>query len=274
MVDSDPILGVLIAFEKYPMGACTRRRLAQLLVVSPVAALALLSCTQQEREEMLKHVQETVVAAAQQTAIAAALTAQAQIVTTLPKLPDLPTQNWTFTDLPAGIGHWHGGFGANNFAKENWEDNYTQTAGLHGGVDFGNKNGTLIYSRVQGTVVDEYPGDAKKNVVVKVGDHAVIYGHIDRDTAIKTGTVVAPDTLLGTISWQNRNNHHLHLAIRIGARVYNPLYFFKRSLVETIDWGKYVPNEDCWSMKSFVYVATTVANYWTNPTDPKLGIER
>ncbi len=123
-------------------------------------------------------------------------------------------------------------------------------------------------------MVSDFPNDARPNVVLKVEDHFVIYGHVNRSSTIQVGDEVSPNDEVGRLVRQGSSNHHLHLSIRIGSRSFNPLYFFDRDLVELLEWGKYAGNENAWSMKSFLYVATSTANYWVNPSDAKLGIER
>ena len=222
---------------------------------------------------------ETVIAEAQkakQTVEAAARDAKkAGAAAVCTRLADQAPPQVILESLPV-TSKWENGFGAITFARDNWEkDNlYTGTAGLHSGVDFGCEIGTAIRAGVRGTL-EGSSGDATPNVVVKVGDWYVTYGHVTQTKSLKKE--ITPDTVVGVVFAQG-DNTHLHLSIRrksgSGGRFYNSLNFFPRSMVSGYDWGPYVTGEDTWSMRSFLPQSTSVANYWTDPTSCLISIER
>ena len=222
---------------------------------------------------------ETALAEAQkarQTVEAAARGAkQAGAAAVCTRLADQSPPQVIFESLPV-TPKWENGFGAITFAQEKWEELYKGTSGLHSGVDFGCETGTTIRAGVRGTL-EGSSGDATPNVVVKVGDWYVTYGHVTQSTSLKKGQEITPDTVVGVVFAQG-DNTHLHLSIRrksgSGGRFYHSLSFFPRSMVSGYDWGPYVTGEDTWSMRSFLPQSTTVANYWKDPTSCLISIER
>jgi len=252
-------------------------KLVVLLSLFLVVVCSLASCTPEEAiSHQADQLRQTALAGVQQTAEAAAGslkgTAQSTISTALPRIgADDPH----FTALPIAAPAWTNGFGAILFAQKYWKANYTQTSGLHGGIDFGAPAKTQVLAGLHGQV-GGVSGDATPNVRVTSGGYVVTFGHVDRDSNLKDGAEVKPDTIIGTV--QNKDdNSHLHVSVRKADRFYNPLYFFERSLIESYNWGPYsdtMRQEDMWSMKSFLAKSTDIANYWVNATDPKLGIER
>jgi hypothetical protein len=118
-------------------------------------------------------------------------------------------------------------------------------------------------------------GDAMPNVVVKVGDWYVTYGHVNQAKGLKKD--ITPDTIIGVVVDQQTTTD-LHLSIRrksgSGGRFYNSLDFFPRSMVGGFDWGEYFSGEDAWSMRSFMPQPTSTANYWTARTNCLISIQR
>lgn len=249
-----------------------RRRFARLCFFSPLAGILIAGC--QQTDEIVEDTKQTAIAAVQQTAISIQQTAEAEIAKQVSKLPELPRLTSLFAGLPMAKWTWNNGFGANSFAKNN-QSLYTQTSGLHNGLDFGNVEGTPVIAQVKGTLItSDHPNDASPNVEVKSDKYHIIYGHTQLSSKLTIGQEVDYTTEIGNIVFQKKNNHHLHLGVRIADRAYNPIYFFPKSVVEGIVWSDYEPGEDAWSMKSFLYKSTAVANYWKDPNDPNLGIER
>jgi murein DD-endopeptidase MepM/ murein hydrolase activator NlpD len=222
-------------------------------------------------------VKETAAAEAQkvkQTAEAAAKGAvQSGVSALCTRLADQAAPDVIFTSLPV-TPKWTNGFGAITFARDNWGGNYTGTSGLHGGIDFGCSTGTSIRAGVWGTL-EGTSGDATPNVVVKVGDWYITYGHVTQSKTLAKS--ITPDTVVGVVVDQGTNTH-LHLSVRrksgSGGRFYNSLSFFPRSMVSGYDWGPYIAGENAWSMRSFMPQSTTVANFWKDQTNCLISIER
>jgi len=214
---------------------------------------------------------QTQQAAIGQTAESLRLTAEAAIKDAIPdvQLPQLPGQPGQpaasrpqFSRLPVASPEWYGGFGANDFARDNWRKYYTQLGGLHNGTDFGADVGTPVYAGLYGI----YTGpstDATKpgSVAISVGGFRVTFGHVVPDTNLKLNQEVSPDTLLGTVG-DHPSGDHLHISIREGSRYHNALLFFEPGLINQSEWGGYTPPAGPLSIHSFIPMSTDKANYW------------
>lgn len=100
--------------------------------------------------------------------------------------------------------------------------NYCQS--LHGGFDYGTSKPVPIVAGVEGLVIDVNLNKstyAPNYTRVKVGPYIFIYGHIARPSLFNVGDKIGPDTVVGFIDAGGQN--HLHLEIRYGLKLLNPL---------------------------------------------------
>ena len=137
---------------------------------------------------------------------------------------------------------------------------YLNTSGLHNGIDLGVSAGTNVLAQISGRVVSlpQYQ-DASPNVYVQTDDgYIVTFGHVN--SSLQPGTVIKPDTVIGTVIEQTirtkGDNSHLHISVwkiqeNESVRFYNPLLFFKQLTIDTYAWGPYKTGESSLSMKSF-----------------------
>jgi murein DD-endopeptidase MepM/ murein hydrolase activator NlpD len=176
------------------------------------------------------------------------------------------------------------GFGPIAFAQDNQSGLYQGTSGLHGGIDLGVAGGTEVKAGVYGEIVDRIINDANSpggNVVIKVGDKYVIYGHTEALANLKPGDLVTPDTVLGKIyTWTEYDangkpfdNSHLHLTVLEELpgdqwRAHNPALLFSGDTV--LPSGLSATVEGHAEIESFIYSGED--NYWDNPDNPDLGI--
>jgi murein DD-endopeptidase MepM/ murein hydrolase activator NlpD len=214
-------------------------RIVVLLSVLLLLVCSFASCTpEEELGRRADQLRQTTVAAVQQTAEAAAGSLQGTAESTISTaIPRFGASDPHFTALPIAAPHWTNGFGAILYAEKNWKTDYKGTSGLHGGIDFGAPATTQILAGLHGWVGGA-SGDATPNVRVTSGEYVVTFGHVDRDSKLKDGEEVKPDTIIGTVHDQG-DNSHLHVSVRKSDRFYNPLYFFEQSLIESYNWGPY-----------------------------------
>jgi len=100
--------------------------------------------------------------------------------------------------------------------------NYCQS--LHGGFDYGTSKPVPIVAGIEGTVIDinlNKATYAPNYTRIKAGPYSLIYGHMARPTMFNIGDRVSPGTVLGFIDADGQN--HLHLEVRLGLKVLNPL---------------------------------------------------
>ena len=185
-----------------------------------------------------------------------------------------------FYGLPVEVDdvQWANGFGANEYAAKYGDpsssyynaDNptYRNSAGLHSGIDFGVAANTNVYSNVYGKLVlpPPFPGDAGPNVMIQLTNGMLVtYGHVNVITGLTDGMEISPGMLIGTVV-DKGSNSHLHLALREGARTYNPAYFFSDpSNINTLSYSDYVAGENLYSISSFLYQPdASASNYWTD----------
>ena len=130
--------------------------------------------------------------------------------------------------------HYYGNttFAFEHGAEHNY-DGYSQ--GIHGGLDFGHPGGTTIVAGIQPGLdaICTYVGDERSfrpfRVDIQVGQYLLIYGELTRPL-IRPSDRVGPDTVIAIT--ENISNRHLHLEIRSGSRILNPLNFFPPELCE------------------------------------------
>jgi hypothetical protein len=114
-------------------------------------------------------------------------------------------------------------------------DAYSQ--GLHGGLDFGHPGGAPIVTGLRADLGGRctYVGDKRKfgpnRVDVQVGPYLLIYGHVASPNFGLQGQTVGPDTHIGVIDGGQR---HLHLELRMGGKILNPLDFFPQALTDAL----------------------------------------
>lgn len=264
----------------------TRSLIGKALLLLVVILLVVPGCASPEEiaKRQAQAFIQTQEASIKQTAEAIRLTAEAAIKDAIPDLPNPPIGEGqpeaipSFERIPIESPRWWNGFGAIIFAQNNWKANYTNTGGLHNGLDFGTKvdatTTTTVYAGLYG-VLTGTSGDAQKpgNVVVTVGDYIITYGHTIRDPNLVEGQQIKPDTVIG-LSGDQGNNDHLHLSVKANGRYYNPLYFFKEGLIDSSKLGPYVEKEDPYSIVSYIPQPVSKGNYWENKEDPDLDIKR
>jgi RHS repeat-associated protein len=206
----------------------------------------------------------------------------------VPNPSPAPGGTLQFTASPVAGVTAVGGFGATQFAYNKCgttpcdpqapvsDCKYRETRGLHNGLDLIVPNGTPVYwtGNVNGIVKylgDEYR-DARPNVVVEAAGYNVVFGHLSREFTVEKGQEVSFMTQIGTTG----NENHLHLGIVMGAKFYNPLYFFGQSVADSFValMGRYIEGEGPWSMRSYTRSSGICANYfWGCPPD-RTGIDR
>lgn len=262
---------------------CSPRSGTALLIL--VAILVVGGCD--SPEEIARRQAEAMVqtqqAAIGQTAESLRLTAEAALKEAIPDIqpPQLPGQPGQpdaprpqFSRLPIATPEWRAGFGANNFARDHWRENYTQLGGLHNGIDFGADKDTTVYAGLTG----KYTGpstDATNpgSVAITVGSFRVTFGHIVPDKNLVLDQEVRPDTVIGTVGDQGANSH-LHLSILEGNRYHNPLLFFEPGLIDVSKWGGYSSPEGPLTIHSYLRMHTDRASYWENKNLDLLDIKR
>jgi murein DD-endopeptidase MepM/ murein hydrolase activator NlpD len=141
---------------------------------------------------------------------------------------------------------WVQYYGNTTFAYENGKanayDSYSQ--GLHGGIDLGGASGKAVYCGIRADLnpVCTYVGNQRafgpNRVDITVGEYLVIYGHLATPDFGLLGKSVTPDTVLGYIDSTQR---HVHIEIRKGGKILNPLNFMPESLRATFI-GRYSPS--------------------------------
>ena len=179
------------------------------------------------------------------------------------------------------------GFGATNFANENWPAYYTYFGGLHSGLDFDAKEGDPVYARVEGTVygIDQFADETPNVVIIPSiygtgydaiaaflrGDALGIgYSNTQNESLIKARTLVKPETIIGTIH-NKENNPHFHMSIyrrdpKGGFTLYNPVHFIsfmREQIVARAEAMGYAKGESATSVWSFHSTWGGVSpNYW------------
>ena len=149
---------------------------------------------------------------------------------------------------------------------------YKKVRGLHNGLDLIVSNGTFVYwtGGANAYVVDEHARDAKPNIVIRVGDYDVLFGHLSekfvgRDDFIYNGTPIG-----------RTGAGHLHLGVRTTTQFLNPLYFFELGLANKLigKMGGYTSGEDAWSMMAYNYSAGECLNWYWGCNPDRTGIDR
>ncbi|GEM_PF-5391349 len=152
---------------------------------------------------------------------------------------DLPVQNQLFESLPLPIDDIHNVYyyGNTRFAfccgDEHSYDEYSQ--GLHGGLDFGNRNG-IVLAGVHGEFVESSTASFDPmHVKVKTDDgYCVLYGHLSEvNDELENNRVVNPDTVIGVV---DANRAHLHLEVRYLDETFivNPLLLMPPNMRDAI----------------------------------------
>jgi hypothetical protein len=142
-----------------------------------------------------------------------------------------------FARLPLGLDivRWVQYYGNTTFAyehgKENNYDGYSQ--GLHGGLDLGHPGGAAVCAGIRADLnpVCTYVGDQRdfrpNRVDITVGQYLIILGHLTNPDFSLVGKSLTPDTVVGYI---DSSKQHVHIEIRRGSKILNPLNFLPESL--------------------------------------------
>jgi hypothetical protein len=168
---------------------------------------------------------------------------------------------------------------------------YTRSSRMHPGLDFIKEYDPTCHddgscemdvhanTTMHGVVVALYPGDASPNVVILLDNGMyIIYGHVD--ALVSVGQDVNLGDLIGRLHDQRNtlradgttyDNTHLHLAVRVGDRTFNPVYFFKQEDISDIVWQPYAEGENLYSVSSYLYSTTS---YWRYPSSPDISATR
>ena len=151
---------------------------------------------------------------------------------------------------------WTHYYGNTTFAYEHGQehnyDSYSQ--GLHGGVDFGQVGGAPVCASIRADLnpVCTYVGDQRaftpNRVDVQVGQYLIIFGHLANPDVSLVGKSVTPDTVLGSI---DAGAGHVHIEIRRGNKILNPLNFIPDALRNALlarfsPAGDFQPNNGQW----------------------------
>lgn len=118
--------------------------------------------------------------------------------------------------------------------------NYHKYAqGLHAGLDFGNKNGALVYAGVQGKVVGtEAKSHQQMKVFVQSGDYYLIYQHISFIEGVGADMPVAPDTPIARVmpSQGEGGLDHLHFEVRYKKQslILNPMWLMSDEMAQKL----------------------------------------
>ncbi|MBX3085091.1 MAG: cellulase family glycosylhydrolase [Anaerolineae bacterium] len=151
------------------------------------------------------------------------------------------TGNVMFERLPLDLSvmQWFYYYGNTEFAfkfgTSKSYDAYSQ--GLHGGLDFGHPGGAPIVAGLSASAQGKctYVGNQRKfppnRVDIQVGPYLLIYGHVANPNFNLQGQLVGPDTPIGVIDGEMR---HMHLEIRLGGKIVNPLPFFPKPLEDAV----------------------------------------
>lgn len=187
---------------------------------------------------------------------------------------DLPPTDFVFSKSPMDLDkmRWFYYYGNTRFAyfygaQHNY-DGYSQ--GLHGGLDYGypakSGNTIPIYAGVHG--VFDYSGSGRafgpNRVDILTNGYLLIYGHVADPIRLARGTAVTPDTIVG---WVDTGAKHMHLEIRKGGYLFNPLLFMTRTMRETI-FQNFPPTGN------YAFFQSDRWNKWITPLDQpriKLG---
>lgn len=108
--------------------------------------------------------------------------------------------------------------------------NYPKTGG-HSGIDFGGKEGDLIYASASG-IVEKIAYDEKgygNYIIIKHDNHyKTLYGHllrvnplINEGNSIEAGTIIG---YMGSTGWST--GVHLHFELRYNNKPINPIGYF------------------------------------------------
>lgn len=141
--------------------------------------------------------------------------------------------------LDLDVMRWFYYYGNTRYAfevgKEKNYDSYSQ--GLHGGLDFGHPGGASIFAGVRADLkaVCTYVGNGRKflpnRVDITVGPYLLIFGHVASPNFGLQGQIVGPETAIGVV---DSSEKHMHLEIRRGSKILNPLGFFPAALCEAL----------------------------------------
>jgi murein DD-endopeptidase MepM/ murein hydrolase activator NlpD len=180
---------------------------------------------------------------------------------------DLPPPDFIFERSPVDLDalQWFYYYGNTVYAFINGSradhgyDNYSQ--GLHGGLDYGHRGDVEvpIFAGVHGTL--QYSGNQRafrpNRVDVKVGNYTIIYGHVARPIAQPIGSAIRPDTIVG---FMDRNAQHMHLEIRKGIHIVNPMLYLPEVQRDKI-------LEDHPPTGNFGFYSSTAWQRWLTPYD-------
>jgi hypothetical protein len=150
--------------------------------------------------------------------------------------PGVPGIGFGFERLPLGFEYINKVFYFGNtqfawdYGAQNNYNGYSQ--GLHGGLDLEHTGGAPVVAGVRG--IFDGPGSAfpPNRVDVLVGKYRIIYGHLAKpNRTLQRGATVMPTTQLGEIDFKEQ---HVHIEIRMGIYILNPLLFMSDALVNQL----------------------------------------
>ncbi len=155
-----------------------------------------------------------------------------------------------FARLPLDLGtiQWTQYYGNTTFAFEHGKDhNYDgYSQGLHGGLDLGHSAGAPVQAGIGANLnpVCTYVGNERSftpnRVDIQVGQYLVILGHLANPDFSLVGKTVTPDTIVGFI---DGGAGHVHIEIRRGNKILNPLSFIPAVLRDSL-FARFSPASD------------------------------
>jgi hypothetical protein len=142
----------------------------------------------------------------------------------IPFMPVIVRHPVALTDLD-----WIQYYGNTKFAYDLRRDGkfwYNYCQALHGGFDYGSNRVVPIVAGVHGTVIDVNVNTSvygPNYTRLKVGPYIFVYGHIANPSGLRVGEAVGPDTVIGAMDAGRGRQNHLHLEVRHGLKILNPL---------------------------------------------------
>jgi hypothetical protein len=161
-----------------------------------------------------------------------------------------------FMRLPLGEVRWMQYYGNTTFAFEHGlEHNYDgYSQGLHGGLDLGQTPGTPVFAAIRDDLGAKctYVGDKKRfgpfRVDITIGQYLIIFGHLSEPNFDLVDQPITAETMIGLVS---QEEEHVHVEIRNGNKILNPLIFFSNIVQDGLftrfpATGKFQANNGQW----------------------------
>lgn len=100
------------------------------------------------------------------------------------------------------------------------------------GLDLFTNPGAIVYMAVNmnGVVINIRQTKYGEAVYIQYGDWVVVYQHID--SHLEEGMTVKPGDDIGTVVYNPEQGTHLHIEVRNGKPIYNPLMFMSNQMAD------------------------------------------